>query len=123
MPDPAHDLVRLAADLLQAETADPVFISIDGRTIAPSHVRRAALACVEAQLAPTTGDAGVDALVPPARIDAAAVTEHVLAWGSVVLSEAQALDLLDDLGREGALEVVSRDERARLVRRATGGAP
>lgn len=123
MSDAAHDLVRLAADLLEAETTPPVFISIDGRTIAPSLVRRAVLACVEELVAPSTGDARVDTLVPPARIDGSDLTEHVLAWGSVVISEAQALGLVDELAAEGALEVVSGEPRARLVRRAAPSGP
>ena len=121
-----HDLVRLAADLLGAEAATPLFISIDGRTVAPSLVRRAVLACLEARLAPATGDARVDALAAPTRVEASDVTEHVLAWGSVVLSEAQAGDFVDALARDGAVEVVAREARAWLVRRApppVGDAP
>jgi hypothetical protein len=120
---PPQDLVRLAADLLEAETADAPFISIDGRTIAPSLVRRAVLSWVDARLAPTTGDARVDVLVEPLRLEASDVTEHVLAWGSVVLSEPQALGLVDDLVAEGALEVASREPRARLLRRASPSRP
>jgi hypothetical protein len=123
MTDPAHDLVRLAADLLEAETAEPLFISIDGRTVAPSQVRRAVLACLDARLAPTTGDPRVDGLAAPAQVEASDLTEHVLAWGSVVISEAQAEDLVDALARDGVVEVVSRQARAWLVRRAPPAAP
>lgn len=118
------DLVRMASDLLDAEATEPVFISIDGRTVAPTLVRRAARALLDARLAAAAGDpaqvaaagSAGEAATGPVRVELAEVTEHVLAWGSVVLSEALAAELIMALAAEGWVEVVRREARALWLR-------
>ncbi|MCW8140519.1 MAG: hypothetical protein KIT58_16595 [Planctomycetota bacterium] len=102
------DLVRLASDLLDARASAPVFISIDGRTVAPTLVGRAVRGLVDARLAAGGG--------APVEVALSDVTEHVLAWGSVVLAEDAAARLIDALAAEGWLEVVRRDGRRLWLR-------
>lgn len=115
-PDTPTDLVRLASDLLDAEPAAPVFISIDGRTVAPTLVRRAVRTLLEARLAGAPEGQAV-------RVELSEVTEHILAWGSIVLSEALAADLLLALAADGAVQVARREPRAMWVRSASPAAP
>ncbi|MBX3467840.1 MAG: hypothetical protein KF878_13230 [Planctomycetes bacterium] len=107
------DLVRLASDLLDARASEPVFISIDGRTVAPTLVGRAVRGLVDARLAAGGG--------APVEVGLDEVTEHVLAWGSVVLSEEVAAGLIDALAAEGRLEVARREGRRLWLRAAPAG--
>lgn len=125
----APDLVRLASDLLDAEAAEPVFISVDGRTVSASLVRRAVRRLLDARLAAAattlaTTSSGADAGLEPVRVALTDVAEHVLAWDSVVLSEALAADLVLTLAGEGWVDLVRREERAVwLLPTGAGGPP
>jgi hypothetical protein len=116
MSERGDDLVRLAADLLGAEQSE-VFISIDGRTVPGSRVRREVRALLEGRLtaAEVQGAATLD-------LPLSDVTERILAWDSIVLSEAAAARLVHQLADEGWVEVVQADRRDLRVRRGPGPA-
>jgi hypothetical protein len=120
MSDLPPDLVRLASDLLDAEASDPVFISIDGRTVAPTLVRRAVRTLLVARLA-ASASSGPEDEAAPVRVGLDEVSEHVLAWGSVVVSEAVAADLVQVLADEGQVAVVRREPRGVWLRAASPG--
>lgn len=112
----SDDLVRMAADLLGAEESE-VFISIDGRTVPGSRVRREVRALLEARLLAAEGQDAATVDVPLSD-----VTERVLAWGSIVLSEDAAARLVHQLAGEGWVEVVRADRRDVRLRRGPGPA-
>ncbi len=121
MSDLPPDLVRLASDLLDAEASDPVFISIDGRTVAPTLVRRAVRTLLDARLASSASSGPEGGEAAPVRVGLDEVTEHVLAWGSVVVSEEVAADLVQALADEGHVALVRREPRGVWLRVAAPG--
>jgi hypothetical protein len=107
------ELLRMAHDLLAGEASEPVFISLDGRTLEPSRVRRAVRALVEERLR--------DA--PEVDLHLSDITERLLEWGSLVVSEDVARALVQDLAREGWVEVLVSGARAVRVRAGAGPSP
>lgn len=110
------DLVRVAADLLGAEQGE-VFISIDGRTVPGSRVRREVRALLEDRLL-TAAASGEGA----AEVPLSDITERVLAWGSLVLAEDVAARLVADLAGEGWVAVDRADRGLVRVRHGPGPA-
>lgn len=111
------DLVGFAARMLDAEAAGPVYVSVDGRTVDPTHVRACARRFVEERLVRACDPLGLRSV--EVRHDE--LVDAVFTWGSLVIDEARAAALVDEVAAEGHAVVVERAAAASHVKRGRAG--
>lgn len=107
------DLVGLAARLLGAEAAAPIYVSVDGRTVDPTHVRACARRFVEERLVRACDPLGLRSV--EVRHDE--LVDAIFTWGSLVIDEPRAAALVDEVAAEGHAVLVDRADGATFVKR------
>jgi hypothetical protein len=114
MGDEPDDLVGFAARMFDAEAAAPIYVSVDGRTVDATHVRACARRFVEERLVRACDPLGLRSV--EVRHDE--LVDAVFTWGSLVIDEARAAGLVDEVAAEGHAVVDGRSDGATLVKRA-----